>query len=58
MWYLFDELSEREIAKRLGMSQQAVSKQPKGILAHVRRHMEVESAEGTGKKGRKKGQTG
>jgi RNA polymerase sigma factor (sigma-70 family) len=58
VWHLFEELSEREIAKRFGRSQQAVSKRLKGILAHVRRYMGVESAEGKGKKGRKKGQTG
>ena len=58
LWYLFDELSEREIAKRLGVSQPAVCKRLKGILAYVRRHMGVEGMEGGGQKGRKRGQTG
>ena len=39
LWYLFDELSEREIAKILGISQQAVSKRLKGVLVHLRRHV-------------------
>jgi len=58
VWYLFEELSEREIAKRLGVSQPAVSKRLKGILAYVWRHMGVEGMEGGGQKGRKRGQTG
>jgi len=58
MWYLFDELSEREIAKRLGMSQPAISKRLKQILAYVRGRIGVEGVEGGGKKGRKRGQTG
>jgi RNA polymerase sigma factor (sigma-70 family) len=39
LWYLFDELSEREIAKILGISQQAVSKRLKGVLVHLGRHV-------------------
>ncbi len=58
VWYLFDGWSERAIAKRLGVSQQAISKRLKGILAYVRRHMGLEGIEGGGQKGRKRGETG
>jgi len=43
--YLFKELSELEIAKVLGISQQAVSKRLKRILVHVRSRVGVEGIE-------------
>jgi RNA polymerase sigma factor (sigma-70 family) len=55
LWYLIEGMSEREIAERLGMSQQAISKRLKGIVGHVRRHMGIADIAGGGKKGRKKG---
>jgi RNA polymerase sigma factor (sigma-70 family) len=36
VWYLFDELSEREIAKRLGRSQKAVNKRLQKIKKYLR----------------------
>jgi DNA-directed RNA polymerase specialized sigma24 family protein len=55
VWYLFDELSEREIAERLGMSQPAVCKRLQRIVAYVRRQVGAEGIVGGGKNGRKKG---
>jgi DNA-directed RNA polymerase specialized sigma24 family protein len=36
VWYLFDELSEREIAKRLGRSQKVVNKRLQKIKKYLR----------------------
>ncbi len=58
VWYLLEGWSERAIAKRLGVSQQAISKRLKGILAYVRRRVGVEGRTDEGKKGLKKGETG
>ena len=38
-WYLFEELTEREIAQRLGVSQPAVHKQLAQIKAHLRQQL-------------------
>jgi RNA polymerase sigma factor (sigma-70 family) len=58
LWYLFDELSEREIAERSGISQPAVCKRLKRILGYVRRHVGVEGLVDEGKRGRKRGERG
>jgi len=44
-WYLLEGLNEQAIAARLGVSQPAVSKQLKRILAELRRELGVENAE-------------
>ena len=44
-WYLLEGLNEQAIAARLGVSQPAVSKRLKRILAQLRRELGVENAE-------------
>jgi RNA polymerase sigma factor (sigma-70 family) len=43
-WYLLEGLSEQAIAARLGVSQPAVSKRLKRILAELRRELGAENA--------------
>jgi RNA polymerase sigma factor (sigma-70 family) len=44
-WYLLEGLNEQAIAARLGVSQPAVSKRLKRILAQLRRELGAENAE-------------
>ncbi len=44
-WYLLEGLNEQAIAARLGVSQPAVSKRLKRILARLRRELGAENAE-------------